>query len=79
MGDRVGPDGIHGVGIKTINGVEVDLSTVEVVGEFVGSQMAAFDAEASVGLIDHVQDGVPMARWWRAGPIDHVRELRSLN
>lgn len=58
MADRVGPDGIHGVGVKTINGVEVDLSTVEVVGEFVGSQMAAFDAEASVGLIDHVQDGV---------------------
>lgn len=58
MADRVGPDGIHGVGIKTINGVEVDLSTVEVVGEFVGSQMAAFDAEPSVGLIDHVQDGV---------------------
>ena len=58
MADRVGPDGIHGVGIKTINGVEVDLSTVEVVGEFVGSQMAAFDAEVSVGLIDHVQDGV---------------------
>jgi hypothetical protein len=58
MADSVGPDGSHGVGIKEINGVEVDLSTVEVVGEFIGSQMAAFDAEAAVGLIDHVQDGV---------------------
>lgn len=40
-----------------INGVEVDLATVEVVGNFVGSQMAAFDAAGSVGLIDHLQEG----------------------
>lgn len=58
MADRVGPDGIHGVGVKTINGVEVDLSTVVVVGDYVGSQMAAIDVGAPVGLIDHVQDGV---------------------
>ena len=44
------PDGIHGVGVKVINGVEVDLSTVEVVGEFTGSQMAAVDVDAPVGL-----------------------------
>jgi len=58
MGDVVGPDGIHGDGVKTINGVEVDLSTVEVVGEFVGSQMAAVDVDAPVGLIDHVSEAV---------------------
>lgn len=58
MADRVAPDGVHGVGIKTINGEDVDLSTVEVVGEFVGSQMAAFDAEVLIGLVDHVQDAV---------------------
>lgn len=58
MADRVGPDGIHGVGVKTINGVEVDLAEVEIVGPYLGSQMAAFDVEAEVGLIEHVQDGV---------------------
>lgn len=56
MGDAVGPDGVHGDGVKTINGVEVDLSTVEVVGEYVGSQMAAVDVDAPVGLIDHVSE-----------------------
>lgn len=64
MGSKVGPDGIHGVGIKIINGVEVDLSTVEVVGEFAGSQMAAVDVDAPVGLIDHVSEagvGEPFA------------------
>jgi hypothetical protein len=53
----VGPDGIHGDGIKEINGVEVDLSTVVVVGAYLGAQMSAFDAEAALGLIDHLQDG----------------------
>lgn len=63
-GSKVGPDGIHGVGVKIINGVEVDLSTVEVVGEFAGSQMAAVDVDAPVGLIDHVSEagvGEPFA------------------
>lgn len=55
--DKVGPDGIHGVGTKLINDVEVDLSTVEIVGDFLGAQMSAFDADASVGLIDHLQTG----------------------
>ncbi len=58
MADRVGPDGIHGVGIKTINGLEVDLSTNIIVGEYVGSQMSALDVHAPVGLIEQVQDGV---------------------
>ncbi len=57
MAQNVAPDDIHGEGVKTINGVEVDLATVEVVGEYAGSQMAAFDAAGSVGLIDHLQDG----------------------
>ena len=57
MAENVGPDGIHGVGTKTINGVEVDLSTVVVVGDYIGSQMAAFDADAPLGLIDHLEDG----------------------
>jgi len=58
MADGVGPDGIHGVGIKQINGVDIDLSTVVIVGEYLGSQMSAFDIHAPVGLIEHVQDGV---------------------
>jgi hypothetical protein len=57
MADRVGPDGTNGVGITTINGVEVDLSTVVVVGDYLGSQMSAFDVDAPVGLIDHLDDG----------------------
>jgi uncharacterized repeat protein (TIGR02543 family) len=55
--DSVGPDGIHGEGVVTVNGVEVDLSTLEVVGEYAGSQMAAVDVDAPVGLIDHLQEG----------------------
>jgi uncharacterized membrane protein YeaQ/YmgE (transglycosylase-associated protein family) len=55
--DSVGADGIHGSGVKTINGVEVDLSTVVIVGDYIGAQMAAFDAAAAVDLIDHVPDG----------------------
>jgi hypothetical protein len=54
---NVGPDDLHGEGIKTINGEEVDLSTVVVVGEYKGAQMAAVDVEGGVDLIDHVSDG----------------------
>ena len=54
---KVGPDDLHGEGIKTINGVETDLAQVEVVGEFTGAQMAAVDVDAELGLIDHLQDG----------------------
>lgn len=73
VADTVGaadPDGVHyfGSGSVTYNDhidpatgewvtVTVDLSTVWVVGEFVGAQMAGFDAEGKIGLIDHVQDG----------------------
>lgn len=55
---KVGPDGVHGEGIKEINGVEVDLATVAVVGGYMGSQMAAFDVESALGLIDHLEDGI---------------------
>lgn len=48
LADSVGPDGIHGVG---------DYADVVVVGDYVGAQMAGFDAAAQIGLIDHLQDG----------------------
>lgn len=57
MATSVGADDIHGVGIKSINGEDVDLSTVVVVGEYKGAQMAAVDVEGGVGLIDHLGDG----------------------
>ena len=68
MAEQVGPDGIHGVGSVTYNDhfdpatgewveVTVDLSTVVVVGDYIGAQMAGFDAAAQIGLIDHLQDG----------------------
>jgi len=57
MADRVGPDGLHGVGIKVINGVTVDLSTNVVVGDYLGAQMSAFDVDAPLGLIEHLPDG----------------------
>jgi hypothetical protein len=57
LAESVGPDGIHGDGTKVIGGVEVDLSTVEVVGEYIGAQMAGFDPAGQIGLIDHLQDG----------------------
>ncbi len=55
--DSVGPDGIHGDEVKVINGVEVDFSTVEIVGDYIGAQMAGFDAEDPLGLILNLQDG----------------------
>lgn len=68
MADEVSPDGIHGVGSVTYNDhldpmtgewveVTVDLSTVEVVGDFFGAQMAGFDIAPALGLIDHIPDG----------------------
>ncbi|MBI5155046.1 hypothetical protein HZA57_07395 [Candidatus Poribacteria bacterium] len=57
LADTVGPDGIHGSGTRIIDGIEVDLSTVVVVGDYIGAQMAGFDAASQIGLIDHVQDG----------------------
>lgn len=68
MADAVAPDGVHGVGSVTYNDhidpgtgewveVTVDLSTVEVVGEFFGAQMSGFDVIPVLGLIDHIPDG----------------------
>ena len=34
------------------------LAPVELLGDYIGAQMAGFDAEAALGLIDHLQDGV---------------------
>jgi len=53
---RGGADRVHGEGVTLIGGVEVDLSTIEVVGAYRGAQMAAVIADASVGLIDHLAD-----------------------
>ena len=68
MGDAVGPDGIHGTGTVTYADhfdnatgewvlVTKDMSTVVVVGDFFGTQMAGFDVAPDLSLIDHVQDG----------------------
>lgn len=57
MAETVAPDGIHGSGVKVINGVSVDLATVVIVGDYTGAQMAAVDVEAPLGLIDHVGEG----------------------
>ncbi|MBI3852010.1 MAG: putative Ig domain-containing protein [Verrucomicrobia bacterium] len=58
MAERVAPDGIHGVGVYTNgNGDPIDLSTVEVVGKFLGAQMSAMVAAPPIGLIDHLPDG----------------------
>jgi hypothetical protein len=52
LAQTVGPDGVHGV-----SGGVTDYSQTIIVGKFLGAQMAAADAAAPVGLIDHVQDG----------------------
>ena len=57
MASSVGPDDIHGDGTKEINGEMVDLSTVIVVGDYKGAQMAAVDAGRHLDLIDHVSEG----------------------
>lgn len=68
MADQVAADGAHGVGSVTYNDhidpgtgewvtVTTDLSTVVVVGDFVGAQMAGFDVAPVLGLIDHIPDG----------------------
>jgi hypothetical protein len=58
MAEAVAADGIHGVGTYTnSNGDPVDLSTVAVVGKFLGAQMSAMAASAPIGLIDHLPDG----------------------
>ncbi len=66
VADTVGADGIHGDGFVEYNHhmvggewvkVTEDMVDYEVVGDFTGSQMAAVDVEAPVGLIDHVGEG----------------------
>jgi hypothetical protein len=66
MADSVDPDGLHGEGMRTYNHhlaagewvtVTEDMATYEVIGDFTGSQMAAVDVDAPVGLIDHVGEG----------------------
>ncbi len=67
MGDAVGADDLHGSGSVSYadhfnfatgewETVTTDMSTVVVVGDYTGAQMAAVDVEAPVGLIDHVGD-----------------------
>ncbi|MBK8036067.1 MAG: putative Ig domain-containing protein [Verrucomicrobiaceae bacterium] len=67
MADTVDPDAVHGEGMRTYNHhlvggewvkVTEDMATYEVVGEFTGSQMAAVDVDAPVGLVDHVSEAV---------------------
>lgn len=48
LASTVGADGVHGIDIYA--------NTV-IVGDYVGAQMAGFDAAGKIGLIDHVQDG----------------------
>ncbi len=57
LADKVAGDNLHGVGTKTAAGREFDLENTVVVGQFLGAQMSAFDADLEVGLIDHLQDG----------------------
>ncbi|MEQ1749614.1 MAG: putative Ig domain-containing protein, partial [Prosthecobacter sp.] len=66
IADAVDADGLHGTGMRTYNHhmvggewvkVTEDMVDYEVIGDFTGSQMAAVDVEAPVGLIDHVGEG----------------------
>lgn len=69
MCDEVGADGVHGkkssVSVTKYDPnhpgetytATVDCTQEIIVGEFIGAQMAGFDAKAEVGLIDHIEDG----------------------
>jgi hypothetical protein len=50
---------VYGSGTATdpITNQVYNLSTMVVVGKFLGAQMSGFDAAAKLGLIDHLQDG----------------------
>jgi hypothetical protein len=57
LAEAVAGDGLHGVGTYTNNSdVVVDLSTLEVVGKFLGAQMSAMAVTPTIGLIDHLPD-----------------------
>ena len=57
------PQYLHGIGnnvaVTDANGdtYYVDCAAQVVVGEYIGAQMAGFDAAMPLGLIDHLQDG----------------------
>ena len=57
------PQYLHGVGnsvaVTDANGdtYYVDCAAQVVVGEYIGAQMAGFDAAMPLGLVDHLQDG----------------------
>lgn len=61
--DPVDPNYMHGVGdhvgVTDANGDTqyVDCTARVVVGAYIGAQMAGFNAEAPLGLVDHLQDG----------------------
>ena len=66
IADAVDADDLHGTGTRTYNHhmaggewvkVTEDMATFEIVGDFTGSQMAAVDVDAPVGLIDHAGEG----------------------
>jgi hypothetical protein len=57
LAQSVAPDGIHGLGTYVDqNGNTNSLSTVQVVGKFLGAQMSAMSVTPPVGLIDHLPD-----------------------
>lgn len=55
--EKVAPDGIHGLGTYVDqDGYTNDLSTMPVVGRFLGAQMSAVAPASPIGLIDHLPD-----------------------
>ena len=61
--DPNSPDYLHGIGnqvaVTDPNGdtYYVDCEAQVVVGDYIGAQMAGFDAAMPLGLVDHLQDG----------------------
>lgn len=53
----VAADDLHGAGRGKINRIRVDFADYEVVGDYIGAQMAGFDVAQQLGLAEHVQDG----------------------
>jgi hypothetical protein len=58
----VAADDLHGVGVVSVTdpsggSYDFDCGAVEIVGNYIGAQMAAFDAVAPLGMVDHLQDG----------------------
>jgi hypothetical protein len=57
LAQSVATDGIHGVGTYIDqNGNTNDLSSVPVVGKFLGAQMSGMSVTPPVGLVDHLPD-----------------------